>query len=99
MAQLDPSRCVIQSSLPAQTSSFRLGSAIHTADYTAEKGHSILGATMLKAAEYKYHAQECRELAERMLRPEDSDAFEQIAHIWERLANVRESHPEPVSRQ
>lgn len=54
---------------------------------------------MLRAAEYKYHAQECHELAELMLRPEDSDAFEQIAHIWERLANVRERHPEPVSLQ
>ena len=44
---------------------------------------------MLRAAEYKYHAQECRELAELMLRPEDSDTFERIAQIWERMyANV-----------
>jgi len=29
---------------------------------------------MIRAAEYKDNAQECRELAKRMLRPEDRDA-------------------------
>jgi hypothetical protein len=39
---------------------------------------------------YKDNAQECRELAKRMPRPEDRDALEQIAQIWEKLENVRE---------
>jgi hypothetical protein len=40
--------------------------------------------------EYKDNAQECRELAKRMPRPEDRDALERITQIWERLENVRE---------
>ena len=50
---------------------------------------------MIRAAEYKDHAQECRELAKRMLRPEDRDALERIAQIWERLETVSERHPDP----
>jgi hypothetical protein len=50
---------------------------------------------MLRAAEYKHNAEECREQAKQMLRSEDRDSFEQIAQFWERLANARERHPEP----
>jgi hypothetical protein len=50
---------------------------------------------MIRAAEYKDNAQECRELAKQMLRPEDREALERIAQIWERLAIVPELHPEP----
>jgi hypothetical protein len=40
--------------------------------------------------DHKDNAQECRELAKRMLRPEDRDALERIAQIWERLEKVGE---------
>ena len=49
---------------------------------------------MIRAAEYKHNAQECREQAKRMFRPEDRDALERLAQIWEKLADVREHHPE-----
>ena len=49
---------------------------------------------MTRTAEYKCHAQECREQAKRMFRPEDRDALERLAQIWEKLADVREHHPE-----
>ena len=29
-----------------------------------------------------------------MQRPDDKDALEQLAQIWEKLADVREHHPE-----
>jgi hypothetical protein len=48
---------------------------------------------MIRAAEYKDNAQQCRELAKRMLRPEDRDALVRIAQIWERLDIVSERHP------
>ena len=51
---------------------------------------------MIRAAEYKDNAQECRELAKRMLRPEDRDASERIAQ--ERLAMVPERTPDAVQR-
>ena len=49
---------------------------------------------MIRAVEYKCHAQERREQAKRMQRPEDRDALERLAQIWEKLADVREHHPE-----
>ena len=49
---------------------------------------------MIRVAEYKRHAQECREQAKRMQRPEDRDALERLAQIWEKLTDVREHHPE-----
>ena len=49
---------------------------------------------MIRAAEYRDNAQECRELAKHRLRREDRDALEQIAQIWERLAIVPELHAE-----
>ena len=49
---------------------------------------------MIMAAEYKRHARECREQAKRMQWPEDRDALERLAQIWEKLADVREHHPD-----
>ena len=49
---------------------------------------------MIRAAEYRRNAQECREQAKRMQRLEDKDALEQLARIWEKMADVREHHPE-----
>ena len=49
---------------------------------------------MIRAAEYKYHARECREQAKQVLQPKDRDALERLAQIWEKLADVREHHPE-----
>jgi len=49
---------------------------------------------MIRAAEYKRHAQECHEQAKRMQQREDRDALERLAQIWEKLADVREHHPE-----
>ena len=49
---------------------------------------------MIMAAEYKRHARECREQANRMQRPEDRDALERLAQIWEKLAGVRAHHPQ-----
>ena len=51
---------------------------------------------MIRAVEYRYNAQECREQAKQMLRSEDRDALERIAQIWEKMADVREHHPELV---
>jgi hypothetical protein len=45
---------------------------------------------MIRAAQYKRHAQECREQANRMLRPEDRGALERLAQIWEKLTDLRE---------
>ena len=49
---------------------------------------------MIRAVEYRYNAQECREQAMRTQRPEDRHALERLAQIWEKLADVREHHPE-----
>jgi hypothetical protein len=49
---------------------------------------------MIKAAECRRNAQECREQAKRMQRLEDKDALERLARIWEKIADVREHHPE-----
>ena len=49
----------------------------------------------IRVAEYKRHAQECREQAKRMQRSEERDTLERLARIWEKLADVREHHPEP----
>jgi hypothetical protein len=49
---------------------------------------------MIRAAEYRRNAQECREQAKRMQRLEDKDALERLARIWEKIADVREHDPE-----
>ena len=48
---------------------------------------------MIRSAEYKRHAQECREQAKRMQRSEERDTLERLAQIWEKMADVREHHP------
>ena len=49
---------------------------------------------MIRIAEYKRHARECREQAKQMQGREDRDVLERLAQIWEKLADVREDHPE-----
>ena len=49
---------------------------------------------MIRTAEYKRHAEECREQAKRMQWPEERDVLERLAQIWEKLADVGEHHPE-----
>jgi hypothetical protein len=49
---------------------------------------------MIRAAEYRRNAQDYREQAKRMQRLEDKDALERLARIWEKIADVREHHPE-----
>jgi hypothetical protein len=60
-------------------------------------GHDGLdsaGQVMIRAAEYRRNAHECREQAKRILSLEDKDALEQLARLWEKMADVREQHPE-----
>ena len=45
---------------------------------------------MIRAAEYKRHAKECREQAKRILWPEDKDALERVG----RSGNELELDPE-----
>ncbi len=54
---------------------------------------------MITAAKYKHNVQECRTQAKQMLRSDERDALERIAQIWERIANVRERHPQLVERE
>jgi hypothetical protein len=49
---------------------------------------------MRMAAEYKHHAHECREQAKLIQSLEDKDALERLARLWEKMADVREQHPE-----
>ena len=71
-------------------------------DYVAIGGSNRVGRggldsarqAMIRAVEYKHHAQECREQAKRMQWLEDRDALERLAQIWEKLADVREHHPD-----
>ena len=49
---------------------------------------------MIRIAEYKRHARECREQAKRMQGREDRDALGRLAQTWEKLADVREHDPE-----
>jgi hypothetical protein len=45
---------------------------------------------MRKIAEYRTHAEKCRELANAMGAPADKDILEGLARSWEGLANLRE---------
>ena len=49
---------------------------------------------MIRTAEYKRYAEECREQAKRMQWPEERDILERLAQIWEKLADIRKHHPE-----
>ena len=42
-------------------------------------------------AEYQLNAEECRKLARLMPKPEDKQALERMAQVWEKLAKQRES--------
>ena len=63
-------------------------------DRVGRGGLGSAGQVMIRALEYRYNAQECREQAKRMQWPADRDALERIAQLWERMAKVRERHPE-----
>ena len=41
-------------------------------------------------ADYRKHAEECRERAKQMAKPEDWGAFKEMAQTWEILADLRE---------
>jgi hypothetical protein len=41
-------------------------------------------------ADYRKHAEKCRERAKHMARPEDWGAFEEMAQTWEILADLHE---------
>jgi hypothetical protein len=49
---------------------------------------------MIRAAEYRRNAHECREQAKLIQSLEDKDALERLARLWEKMADVREQHPE-----
>ena len=49
---------------------------------------------MTRVADYKRHAQECREQAKQMQQPADKDALERLAQIWQKLADVHVHHRE-----
>jgi hypothetical protein len=54
-------------------------------------------SAMRAVAEYRQNAEECRNLARLLTRPEDKAALEQMAQLWDRLADQREHDliPEP----
>jgi hypothetical protein len=41
-------------------------------------------------AEFRKHAEECRELAKKLTREDDKKAMELMANAWEKVANDRE---------
>jgi len=60
-------------------------------------------AEMKTVAEYRRHADECRELARRARSPEEREMILQIAQTWDKLAKARErkitkERPLPISR-
>jgi hypothetical protein len=45
---------------------------------------------MRAVGKYKQHAEECRELAAKTVRPDERKILEGIAKAWEKLAGLRE---------
>jgi hypothetical protein len=45
---------------------------------------------MRTVAEFRKHAEECRELAKRLTREDDKKAMELMALAWEKAADARE---------
>jgi hypothetical protein len=45
---------------------------------------------MRTVAEFRKHAEECRELAKRLTREDDKAAMELMAKAWEKAADARE---------
>jgi hypothetical protein len=59
---------------------------------------------MKTVAEYRRHAEECRELARRARSPEEREMILHIAQTWDKLAKGRErkvtkERPLPTSRE
>lgn len=50
---------------------------------------------MRMVAEYREHAEECRELARRLTSPRDKTTLEKMARSWEMLAQLRKQDVEP----
>jgi len=48
---------------------------------------------MRAAVEYRKHAEECRQLAQQMVAPEDKRALEELAETWETLAKLQDRKP------
>jgi hypothetical protein len=44
---------------------------------------------MRTVAEFRKHAEECRELAKKLTREDDKKAMELMAKTWEKAANAR----------
>jgi hypothetical protein len=44
---------------------------------------------MLKIAEYEAHAHECRELAKHNPKPQQRHQLEEMANVWDMLAQTR----------
>jgi hypothetical protein len=45
---------------------------------------------MRTVAEFRKHAEECREMARKLTREDDKKALELMAKAWEKAANARE---------
>ncbi|HZI72509.1 MAG TPA: hypothetical protein VFD73_00490 [Gemmatimonadales bacterium] len=53
---------------------------------------------MSEVAQYKKNAEECRELARSMPRPEDRARLEQMAEAWEQLAAEANNDATPLDK-
>jgi hypothetical protein len=51
---------------------------------------------MKKVEDYRQHADECRQMANRSRLPEDRDMLKSMAATWDSLAEAREAH---IARQ
>jgi len=49
------------------------------------------GTIMKNIAEYRKFAEGCRQLAEKLMDPNDKRALQMMADAWERVANEREA--------
>jgi len=45
---------------------------------------------MRDVADYRKNAEKCRELAKQMTKPEDWEAYLEMAQTWEKLADLHE---------
>jgi ribosome-binding protein aMBF1 (putative translation factor) len=54
---------------------------------------------MRTVADYRRHAEECRKLAKLAANPEDKKVFEDMAHHWDMLADLRIGDIEPEDQR
>lgn len=50
---------------------------------------------MRKVADYRKHAEKCRELAKSMTEPDNKEILQTLARSWDRLATIRERDLQP----